>query len=144
MVLHIHNLAVSPTLSVDSNVAARPTKDKPPRITLDKRIHFVHSDKAPSPVYMGLRRTGKGNSRQNGERTKNHQTRGPRDYHSDRKHLTGREVERLIEATKGSRNEAGDRCLMLLTFRHGLRVSEACRLKLDQVDAEAACCMSPD
>jgi len=30
---------------------------------------------------------------------------------SDRKHLTGREVERLIEATKGSRNEARDRCL---------------------------------
>jgi len=27
---------------------------------------------------------------------------------SDRKHLTGREVERLIEATKGSRNEVRD------------------------------------
>ena len=38
---------------------------------------------------------------------------------SDRKHLTGREVERLIEATKGSRNEARDRCLLLLMFRHG-------------------------
>ena len=36
---------------------------------------------------------------------------------SDRKHLTGREVERLIEATKGSRNEARDRCLLLLMFR---------------------------
>ena len=56
---------------------------------------------------------------------------------SDRKHLTGREVERLIEATKGSRNEARDRCLFLLMFRHGLRVSEACQMKLDQVDAES-------
>ena len=56
---------------------------------------------------------------------------------SDRKHLTGREVERLIAATKGSRNEARDRCLLLLMFRHGLRVSEACRLKLDQVDSES-------
>src|ERR1035441_5077438 len=56
---------------------------------------------------------------------------------SDRKHLTGREVERLIEATKGSRNEARDRCLLLLMFRHGLRVSEACGLKLDQVDTES-------
>jgi type 1 fimbriae regulatory protein FimB len=56
---------------------------------------------------------------------------------SDRKHLTGREVERLIEATKGSRNEARDRCLLLLMFRHGLRVSEACRMKLDQVDTES-------
>jgi type 1 fimbriae regulatory protein FimB len=56
---------------------------------------------------------------------------------SDRKHLTGREVERLLEAAKGSRNEARDRCLVLLMFRHGLRVSEACKLKLDQVDTES-------
>ena len=55
----------------------------------------------------------------------------------DRKHLTGREVERLIEATKGSRNEARDRCLLLLMFRHGLRVSEACGMKLAQVDTES-------
>src|ERR1022692_2724065 len=56
---------------------------------------------------------------------------------SDRKHLTSREVERLIEAARGSRNEARDRCLLLLMFRHGLRVSEACGLKLDQVDTES-------
>ena len=56
---------------------------------------------------------------------------------SDRKHLTGREVERLIEAVRGSRNESRDRCLLLLMFRHGLRVSEACRMKLDQVDTES-------
>jgi integrase len=56
---------------------------------------------------------------------------------SDRKHLTGREVERLIEATKGSRNKIRDRCLLLLMFRHGLRVSEACGMKLDQVDMES-------
>jgi type 1 fimbriae regulatory protein FimB len=53
------------------------------------------------------------------------------------KHLTGREVERLVEATRGSRNEARDRCLLLLMFRHGLRVSEACQMKLDQVDTES-------
>jgi type 1 fimbriae regulatory protein FimB len=56
---------------------------------------------------------------------------------SERLHLTSREVEKLIEATKGSRNEARDRCLLLLMFRHGLRVSEACGLKLDQVDTES-------
>jgi type 1 fimbriae regulatory protein FimB len=56
---------------------------------------------------------------------------------SDRKHLTSREVERLIEATKGRRNEIRDRCLLLLMFRHGLRVSEACGMKLDQVDTES-------
>lgn len=56
---------------------------------------------------------------------------------TDRKHLTGREVARLIEAVKGTRNETRDRCLLLLMFRHGLRVSEACRMKLDQVDTES-------
>jgi len=56
---------------------------------------------------------------------------------SDRKHLTAREVERLLEATRGSRNEIRDRCLLLLMFRHGLRVSEACAIKLDQVNMES-------
>jgi type 1 fimbriae regulatory protein FimB len=64
-------------------------------------------------------------------------TRNTAGADSDRKHLTGLEVERLIAATKGSRNEARDRCLLILMFRHGLRVSEACRLKLDQVDTES-------
>lgn len=56
---------------------------------------------------------------------------------SERKYLTQIEVERLIAATKGSRNEARDRCLLLLMFRHGLRVSEACGLQLSQVDTES-------
>ena len=56
---------------------------------------------------------------------------------NDRKHLTVREVEKLMAATKGSRNEARDRCFLLMMFRHGLRVSEACALQLDQVDIES-------
>lgn len=55
----------------------------------------------------------------------------------ERKHLVAIEVDRLITATKGSRNAARDRCLMLLMYRHGLRVSEACGLKLSQVDTES-------
>jgi integrase len=35
------------------------------------------------------------------------------------------------------RHEARDRCLVLLLFRHGLRVSEACGMKLSQVDSES-------
>ena len=56
---------------------------------------------------------------------------------SDRKHLVSAEVERLLAATKGTRNETRDRCLLLLMFRHGLRVSEACGLLLSQVDIES-------
>jgi integrase len=54
-----------------------------------------------------------------------------------RSHLTGLEVGKLMVATRGTRNEARDRCLLLLMFRHGLRVSEACRLTVDQVDAQS-------
>jgi site-specific recombinase XerD len=56
--------------------------------------------------------------------------RGAADHDSDRMHLTGREVEKLTEATKGRRNEVRNRCLLLLMFRHGLRVSAACRMNL--------------
>ena len=56
---------------------------------------------------------------------------------NERKHLTQIEVERLIAATKNSRNEARDRALLLLMFRHGLRVSETCAMRLSQVDVES-------
>ena len=52
----------------------------------------------------------------------------------DRQHLVAAEVAKLLEAAKSRRNAARDRCLVLLMFRHGLRVSEAWGLKLAQVD----------
>jgi type 1 fimbriae regulatory protein FimB len=55
----------------------------------------------------------------------------------DRKYLVSAEVEKLLAATKGSRNAARDRCFLLLMFRHGLRVSEACGLLLSQVDTDS-------
>lgn len=56
---------------------------------------------------------------------------------NNRRYLTSREIERLLEATRGSRTAARDRCLILMMFRHGLRVSEACGLRLHQVDTES-------
>src|SRR5438105_3981068 len=53
---------------------------------------------------------------------------------SDRKHLVSAEVQKLLDATKGRRNADRDKYLLLLMFRHGLRVSEACGLQLSQVD----------
>jgi type 1 fimbriae regulatory protein FimB len=55
----------------------------------------------------------------------------------DHQHLVSAEVEKLIAAVKGTRHEARDRCLLLLMFRHRLRVSEACGLVLSQVDTES-------
>lgn len=51
-----------------------------------------------------------------------------------RKHFTIEEVNRLLEAAKDTRNPERNRCILIMVFRHGLRVSEACKLELSQVD----------
>ena len=56
--------------------------------------------------------------------------RRPREY------LTPKEVERLIAATKkrARRYSLRDATMILVAFRHGLRVSELCMLTWDQID----------
>lgn len=54
----------------------------------------------------------------------------------ERKYLTPGEVERLLEAAKTTAHPERDRCLILLMFRHGLRVSEALQMPVWAVDIE--------
>jgi integrase len=55
-----------------------------------------------------------------------------------RRYLTGREVEKLIEAArKHGRYGHRDATMMLLAYRHGLRASELCDLQWHQVELNA-------
>jgi type 1 fimbriae regulatory protein FimB len=56
-----------------------------------------------------------------------------------REHLTQTEMDRLLAASKdpaNSRNSERDYCILLLMFRHGLRVSELCDLKLTDINVD--------
>jgi integrase len=64
--------------------------------------------------------------------------RKPNAEYRSREHLTEREVERLIEAVKGNRQGHRDATMVLLAFRHGLRVAELVDLRLEQADLENA------
>src|ERR1700676_4823271 len=54
-----------------------------------------------------------------------------------REYLTGAEMDKLLTAAKtASRNPVRDYCALLLMFRHGLRVSELCSIKLSDIDVK--------
>jgi type 1 fimbriae regulatory protein FimB/type 1 fimbriae regulatory protein FimE len=51
-----------------------------------------------------------------------------------REHLTEAEVDKLLAALKRNRHGHRDWLIGLLIYRHGLRVSEACDLRRDDID----------
>jgi type 1 fimbriae regulatory protein FimB len=54
-----------------------------------------------------------------------------------REYLTADEIDKLLTAAKtASRNPVRDYCALLLMFRHGLRVSELCSIKLSDIDVK--------
>lgn len=61
----------------------------------------------------------------------------PNLYSRPREYLTANEVEELIKvAKKRGRYGHRDATMILLAYRHGLRVAELCSLRWDQVDFE--------
>ena len=64
---------------------------------------------------------------------------GATDAHERSKnYLDPAEIDRLLEAAKDGRHGERDYALLLLTYRHGLRVSEAVNIKLDSVNLKQA------
>src|SRR5262249_1092091 len=55
------------------------------------------------------------------------------DYRT-REYLSEREVERLMKVAGGNRHGHRDATMILMAFRHGLRASELCSLRWEQVD----------
>jgi integrase len=64
--------------------------------------------------------------------------RRPNSEYRTREFLTEKEVERLIEAAKANRHGQRDATMLLVAYRHGLRASELCDLRWDQVDFNGA------
>jgi type 1 fimbriae regulatory protein FimB/type 1 fimbriae regulatory protein FimE len=58
----------------------------------------------------------------------------PNTHYRTREYLTEREVERMMKAAGDNRYGHRDATMVLLAFRHGLRASELCDLRWDQVD----------
>jgi integrase len=55
-----------------------------------------------------------------------------------REHLTPREVMALIQATHSNRHAHCDATMILIAYQHGLRASELCDLRWDQIDFDTA------
>jgi site-specific recombinase XerD len=74
----------------------------------------------------------------NGKRTVETPRRLANAEYRRREYLTATEVERLMKAASKNRNGHRDTTMVLVCFRHGLRVSELVSLEWSQVDFNAA------
>jgi integrase len=59
-------------------------------------------------------------------------------HERERDYLSPVEVARLLDAAKAGRHGVRDHLVLLMTYRHGLRVSEAIGMRRDAVDLDRA------
>jgi type 1 fimbriae regulatory protein FimB/type 1 fimbriae regulatory protein FimE len=64
--------------------------------------------------------------------------RKPNAAYRSREHLTEAEVEKLLDAARANRHGHRDALMVLMAYRHGLRVSELLDLQWNQIDFEHA------
>ena len=69
-----------------------------------------------------------------GEKWKVMPKRRPNRELRSREYLTENEIKRLMDAARKGRWGHRDATLILVMVRHGLRVTEACDLRWDQID----------
>jgi integrase len=63
----------------------------------------------------------------------------PNGHYRTREYLTEREVDRLMKVAGDNRHGHRNATMILLAFRHGLRASELCSLRWEQVDLVHGC-----
>ena len=70
----------------------------------------------------------------NGRKVKSRKLKSVDGHERRKDFLSPDEIETLLEAAKESRHGSRDHLLMLLMYRHGLRISEALRLRVKDID----------
>jgi type 1 fimbriae regulatory protein FimB len=64
-------------------------------------------------------------------------TENPVDAPGEKDFLTEAEMKQFLAATRGGRHGVRDYAMMLMAYRHGLRVSELIELRLDDADLKS-------